>query len=70
MNAIYNIILAGIKLPTVSEDLKQILTIYYLPVLILIGIALLGLVYGIFLVILERVNPKAFKKVMNFMSKI
>lgn len=65
-----NLILIGLHLPTMSEDLKNILTIYYLPILILVGICVLGLIYGVFLFILEKVNPKAFKKVMDTMKKI
>lgn len=70
MKTTLNLILIGLHLPTMSEDLKNILTIYYLPILILVGICILGLIFGVFLFILEKVNPKAFKKVMDTMKKI
>ena len=70
MKTTLNLIPIGLHLPTMSEDLKNILTIYYLPILILVGICVLGLIYGLFLFILEKVNPKAFKKVMDTMKKI
>lgn len=70
MKTTINMILIGLHFPTMSEDLKNILTIYYLPILILVGICVLGLVYGLFLFFLEKVNPKAFKKVIDTMKKI
>lgn len=70
MKTILNIILNGFKFPAMSVDIKEILTIYYLPILILVGLCILGAVYGVFLAILERTNPKAFEKIMNWMKKI